>query len=67
VGSRIERVGPRFERPWGACTGVCARDRERSHGQGFATARVWEADFSDANGWNSDPKYYSTIQLGRVY
>jgi len=47
---------------------VCGRGREGiycalSNGMAFGPATVWNAAFSDANGWDSDPAYYSTIQF----
>jgi phenylacetate-coenzyme A ligase PaaK-like adenylate-forming protein len=34
-----------------------------SSGTTFGSAALWGPDFSDANGWNSGPQYYSTIRL----
>jgi hypothetical protein len=33
---------------------------------GFGPSTLWAGDYSDANGWNSDPAYYSTIQFGDI-
>ena len=34
-----------------------------SNGSGFVGTALWQANFSDAAGWNSGPQYYSTIRF----
>jgi FG-GAP-like repeat len=34
-----------------------------SNGSSFGSSTLWSADFSDSNGWGSDPAYWSTIQF----
>jgi hypothetical protein len=50
---------------------VCGRgsdgiDCAVSDGSSFVDAGLWAAGFSDANGWNADAKYYSTIQYADI-
>jgi hypothetical protein len=37
-----------------------------STGSSFAEVTIWRDNFSDANGWNSDPAYWDTIQYPDV-
>jgi hypothetical protein len=37
-----------------------------STGAGFGAVTLWQASFSDANGWKSGSEYYSTIQFPDV-
>jgi FG-GAP-like repeat/Dual-action HEIGH metallo-peptidase len=37
-----------------------------STGSSFGATSLWHADFSDANGWNAGPEYYSTIRYPDV-
>jgi hypothetical protein len=43
--------------------GIAGIDCALSTGTGFGLVATWQASFSDANGWNSGPQYYSTIQF----
>ena len=43
--------------------GSAGIDCALSSGTGFGPLSVWQGDFSDRNGWATDPHYYSTIQF----
>jgi len=50
---------------------VCGRgstgiDCALSNGTSFGTATLWQQGFSDSNGWNAGPQYYSTIQFADI-
>jgi len=50
---------------------VCARGRTGllcalNNGSTFGSLSLWEADFSDAAGWNGGPQYYSTIRFADI-
>lgn len=39
---------------------------ETSTGRGFAGLSLWQANHSDANGWNRGPQYYETLRYADV-
>ncbi len=76
---RLEECMPGFVKEKGMCVkcrprvaGVCGRDRDGircaiSNGAtAFGAATLWSRDFSDANGFATDPSYWATLAFPDV-